>query len=82
MEREQILAEFQSILRDVLEDDSIVISEETSAKDIAGWDSLSHINVIEVTEKRFDIKFTVGEIVVLKNVADMINLITEKLEKK
>lgn len=82
MERNDIIQNIQNVLREVLEDDKIVINENMSAKDIPGWDSLAHINIIELIEKKFEIKFLIGEIVVLKNISDLANLITEKLNEK
>ena len=79
MERSEILNEIQNILRDVLEDDEIIASEELCAKDVHGWDSLSHVNIIEATEQRFNVKFTIGEIVVLNNIAGLIDLIQSKM---
>ena len=79
MERSEILNEIQNILRDVLEDDEIVVSEELCAKDVYGWDSLSHVHIIDVIEKRFKIKFTLGEIVLLNNIAGLIDLIQSKI---
>ena len=79
MERSEILNVIQEILRDVLEDDEIVVSEELCAKDVYGWDSLSHVHIIDVIEKRFKIKFTIGEIVVLNNIAGLIDLLQRKM---
>ena len=79
MERSEILNEIQNILRDVLEDDGIIASEELCAKDVHGWDSLSHDNIIEAIEQRFNVKFTIGEIVVLNNIAGLIDLIQSKM---
>ena len=79
MERSEILNEIQNILRDVLEDDGIIASEELCAKDVHGWDSLSHVNIIEAIEQRFNVKFTIGEIVVLNNIAGLIDLIQSKM---
>ncbi|MBQ8886690.1 MAG: acyl carrier protein [Candidatus Gastranaerophilales bacterium] len=80
MERSEILNVIQDILRDVLEDDEIVVSEELCAKDVHGWDSLTHVNIIEVIEKKFNVKFTIGEIVVLNNIAGLIDLIQSKMQ--
>ena len=79
MNREEILNEIQKILRDVLEDEQLVITENICAKDVPGWDSLTHVNIIEVIEKRFGIKFTIGEIVILNNIAGLVTLIQKKI---
>ena len=79
MDRNQILLDIQSILRDILEDEEINITEDTKAIDIQGWDSLAHINIVENVERKFNVKFSIGEIVNLKNISDMITLIQNKL---
>ena len=43
------------------------------------WDSLTHVNLITAIEKRYKIRFALGELQDLKNVGDMIDLMEEKL---
>lgn len=79
MEREQILIDLTKILEDVLETQNINLMETTKAADISGWDSLAHINLIEEIENYYNIKFSLGEIVTIKNVGDLITLIKQKI---
>lgn len=78
MEKNQILEEVQEIFRDVLDNEEIVLANETVADDIEEWDSLSHIQLIVAIEKHFKIKFTSKEILGWKNVGDMIDCIATK----
>jgi len=78
MEKTQIMQEVQEIFRDVLDNDEIVLANETVADDIDEWDSLSHIQLIVAIEKHFKIKFTSKEILSWKNVGEMINGIAER----
>ena len=80
MTKENILLEIQKIFHDVFEDDSIKLSYSTSAEDIEEWDSLNHISLVISTEKKFNVKFALGELQELQNIGDMINLILEKTE--
>ena len=57
----------QEIFRDVFEDETLVINDAMSAKDIPEWDSLAHIGIIIAVERAFSIKFAVAEISGLKN---------------
>jgi len=68
------------IFRDVFDDESITISESTTAKDIEDWDSLEHINLVLALEDRFNLKFTMDEVVGMENVGDMINIVMERGE--
>jgi len=78
MEQNEILANVQDIFRDVLDDDGIALTPETTANDVDDWDSLSHIQLIVAIEKKFKIKFTSKEILSWSNVAEMIECIANK----
>ena len=73
-----ILDQVQVIFRDIFDDESLVITSETSAKDIEDWDSLTHIQLVTKIEKHFKIRFTLSEITKLKQVSDLILLIQSK----
>jgi len=70
-----------NVFRETFGDESIVISDETTANDIEGWDSLSHVNLIIAIELAFDIEFTTSEIISFENVGQMIACIEEKIKK-
>jgi acyl carrier protein len=79
MEKEKILSIVQEIMRDVLDEENIVLTEKTTADDVEGWDSLTHIQLIVAIEKQIKIKFTSKEILSWKNVGEMIGCIQTKL---
>ena len=79
MIRDEILQKVQEIFRDVFDDESLVITEATTANDIEEWDSLMHITLVSAIEKSFKIKFALGELQELKDVGDMISLIGNKI---
>lgn len=72
-----ILQKLQQVFRDVFDDDSIVLSPQTKADDIPGWDSLAQVKIILGCERVFAIRLRPREINVLENVDEM----TEHLEK-
>ena len=78
MEKSQILDEVQAIFREVLDNEEIVLANETTADDIEEWDSLTHIQLIVAIEKHFKIKFTSKEILSWQNVGEMIDCIATK----
>ena len=47
--------------------------------DIDGWDSLEHIDLIIAVERRFGIKFTMGEVNGMKNVGEMADIILRRM---
>jgi len=78
MDNKEILNQVQEIFHDQLDDETIVITNETNAEDVDDWDSLTHIMLVVAIEKQFKIKFTSTEIVSWKNVGEMINCILNK----
>ena len=78
MDKESILINVQNIFRDVLDDDSIVLSTETTATDIGEWDSLTHIQLVVAIEKYFKLRFSSKEISNWKNVGEMLDSIAKK----
>jgi acyl carrier protein len=75
MEEPQVYDRLEEIFADVFDDDSIKVTPELSAKDVDGWDSLTHIRLILTIEKAFKIKFSTSEIGKLENIGDLVNLI-------
>lgn len=81
MEKEKILKDLEEIAKKVLEDENLTLREDMSTSDIKGWDSLSQINIIEKIETFFNVRFSIGEIVVIKTIGDFIELIQNKIKK-
>jgi acyl carrier protein len=77
-----LLPEIQRIFCDVFDDPSLVITRDSNASTVEDWDSLAHVNLVTAIEKKYRIRFALGELQELKNVGDMIDLIQEKLAVK
>lgn len=75
MEEPQIYARLTEIFENVFDEDSIQVTPALSAKDVDGWDSLTHIRLILTVEKAFKVKFSTSEIGKLENVGDLVALI-------
>ena len=81
MNREIIFKSVQDIFRDIFDVDDLVINNTTNSDEIEDWDSLNHINLVSAIEKEFKIKFALGELMMLKDVGAMVDLMmTEKLK--
>ena len=78
MERSEILERVTKVFIDVLDDDNIVLNNETTANDVDDWDSLNHIQLVVGIEKAFKIRFTSQEIQSWNNVGEMIDSIIKK----
>jgi acyl carrier protein len=77
-ETSELYERIRPIFRDVFDDDTLEIGPDTTADDVDGWDSLSHIRLIVSLEKALDIKFSAAEVGGLKNVGDLAALIRSK----
>lgn len=71
MNKEEIFTKLNSIFRDIFDDDTIVLSEGTTAADIEDWDSLTHISLIAAIEDEFGIRFDMKDVLKMKNVGEM-----------
>jgi acyl carrier protein len=79
MDRNDILQKVSAILRDIFDDDSLTISEDTTAADVEGWDSLNQINILLACEQEFNVKFVIDEVTGLSTVGDLVTLINSKV---
>lgn len=70
------------IFREVFDDDTIELKPETTANDVDGWDSLSHVNLILAIETKFAITFSQKELLIFRNVGDLYRSIEKKLETR
>jgi acyl carrier protein len=82
LDKAEIIATLEDLLIDVLDLDEVSITEATTAKDVEGWDSLSHIRLMVAIEQRLRIKFSTGEIERMNNVGDMVKAIELKLQAR
>ena len=67
-----------TIIRDVLMQDTLVLTPEMSAQDVEGWDSVQQVSIILAVEGHFGIRMKSREIDRLRNVGDFVRLVGEK----
>lgn len=79
MSREAVYEQLNEVFRDVFDDEDITVNDGTTADDIEDWDSLEHINLIVAVEKKFNIKFNMGEVNKFKNVGEMVDAVIAKM---
>ena len=75
MDRTRVMSEVQDIFRDNFDDESIVLADATNATDIEDWDSLEQINLLTAIEKKYGLKFNLGDVRGLANVGDLLDLL-------
>lgn len=79
MDRASIFEKLTEVFQDVFDDDSIALSDETTAADIEDWDSLTHITLLATVEEEFGMKFSMKAVQGMQNVGEMVDLIAAAL---
>lgn len=75
---QDVINRTQNIFRMIFSDPGLAINPSTTAKDIEGWDSFTHVTLILAIEKEFKVRFGLGELQSLASVGDLLNLIEKK----
>lgn len=73
-----VLHRVTEVFHDVFNDHDLLITPETSAKDISEWDSIMHVSLIIGIEKKFGVRMTSAEVTRLQTVGDLVRLIESK----
>jgi acyl carrier protein len=76
MTDQDILNALTRILRDLLSDDSIVLTMETKRDEVANWDSFAYVSFIVAVEIEFGVKFGVAEVESFQNVGAIVRRIS------
>lgn len=78
----KILDELSKIVGEVIGKDDILLTKNTTANDVAGWDSLSHVQILYKCELNWGIRLSLKELSSLNNVGDLVEIIVKFLENK
>lgn len=74
----ELLKEIELVIKKVFHNETLLITATTTAKDIKGWDSLTHMTVIAELEEHFNIQFTFDEVSDFNCIGDILNIIQQK----
>jgi acyl carrier protein len=78
MNEQEITGKLKTVFEKVFQEKDLTITREMTAADVEKWDSLRHIELISEVEMAFDTKFRLREVLSMKNVGDLIDLIHTK----
>ena len=81
MTTQQILDRLNPVFQDIFDDESLTVTEQTTADDVDGWDSLTHITLISAVEDEFGIRFAMKDLVKLKDVGELARLVRKNLKE-
>lgn len=79
MNPDEILNQAGRIIRDTVACGPVEITRATRAMDVRGWDSLSHTMILLQLEEGFNVRLPMDRVLRLKNVGDLVDLITQLL---
>lgn len=79
MDDTQIYSRLARVFNEVFGDETIEVTPQLAARDVDGWDSVTHVRLILSVERAFKIKFTNSEIGNLENVGELVALIRARV---
>jgi acyl carrier protein len=79
MKTEEILLIIKKSFVKILEHDNFNLTESTTANDVDGWESVTHLLIINDIEKTFNIKFKLMDLMGMENVGDLINTVKKEI---
>ena len=79
MDKKDIVFKLTKLFQTVFNDSQLVVTDQMTANDVAGWDSLSHMVLITEIEDLFEIKIKLKELNKMRNVGDMVEIINQKI---
>jgi acyl carrier protein len=72
MTADEVLSEFTEILRNLIGDESLVLTATTRRPDVPGWDSFNYVNFMVAVEMKFGVKFRVAEVESFQTVGEIV----------
>jgi acyl carrier protein len=72
------LARLNRVFREALNISAINLTAATSTKDVAGWDSLTHVNLVLAIEKEYNTRFSLSELEEFVTIADLLRILKSK----
>lgn len=79
MNKQQVMNDLTQIICKVLDKTNLELHDETTAKEVDGWNSLTNMQIISDMEDHFGIQFKMREIIKMKNIGELCNIIQNKL---
>lgn len=77
MTNEQVFEEVVAICRETFNNPGLKVEPSTSAKEVENWDSMTNLLLIDALEKKFDMVFSLDDIMDAQNVGDLCKIITQ-----
>jgi acyl carrier protein len=79
---DDILTKVREAFKAAFDIDPQLVSLETTASDVLGWDSVGHLSLASNLEQVFGITLDVDELMEMENVREIMRIITTKFSEK
>ena len=80
MTKEDILSKVNEAFVKVLEHNNFELKDDTTAHDVDGWESITHMMIITEIENTFNIKFKLMDLMNMNNIGDLITTIEKEIK--
>lgn len=80
MTRSEIIDKLTPIVREVFQNENMVLSEDLNAGNVETWTSLSFMQLLAQIEEQFGFRFRMMELIQLKTMGDIINVMEKHLD--
>ena len=80
MERTDIYKKVKEAFVEVLEHQKFELLDTTTADDVDGWESITHMLIVNEVERSFSIKFKLMDLMNMNSVGDLVNSISKELK--
>jgi len=82
MDKEKVFQSIVEIAKDVFGNDSIELTEKSTAADVEEWDSLTHLSLVNGLEEKYDVGFTLDEVTGSRNLGELLNALMKHISEK
>jgi len=80
--QEYILTNVQAAFKTAFDVNPQMVTMDTTASDIAGWDSVGHLSLAGTLEEIFEISLDVDDLMEMENVREIVRIVSAKLPKE
>jgi len=80
MTRSDIIEKLTPIVREMLQDETLIVQDDMSPANVATWTSMSFMMMLKEIENQFGIEFKMMEILRLQNMGAIISAIEAKIK--
>ena len=81
MDKQEVLHKIQRAFEKILEHNNFQLEDQTSAKDVDGWDSITHMMIITEIEELYQIKFKLMDLMSMNTISDLIRAVEKEVEQ-